>query len=472
MSSSSSNVFVATANRSFVSQSGLVAVLKAVKEHGVPDAISRRTVKRRRIDALPSQTPVGPLWTTIKLNCEENETMDVPVVNPYPLLYLMLERNDAFRQFFEEASAGQSVDNPLRVILYCDEILPGDQLKVTNMRKMVGWYWSVANFQSRLGCEQLWFHCCILRSAHVKKVLGQYSQIFKAVVNLFLTPPYDGRLGVPLPLSNLTFVFFKIGLFLADEAALKQCWSNKGSSGMFICLFCQNVTNVLLDLASHDQSKTLVPSCVCNLKQCRLHTDESLTKAAKLLVDSKGTMGVGAFDDLEKALGLTWVPEGALLDPAFVSAVPPISVSSFDWMHIYLVNGLWNSETGALIQLLKGGGVTVKTIHDWLKQAQFPSGLKDKGISGLKCLLKHKEGSLSCSASEGLSLYAPLRAFLRGHIGSAPDACNSYFALAEVLDLLIRTRKGTVLAAEAWLKVISPFCVRTFFCAIFMTAFV
>ena len=46
-------------------------------------------------------------------------------------------------------------------------------------------------------------------------------------------------------------------------------------------------------------------------------------------------MRVGAFDELEKALGLTWVPEGALLDPTFVSAVPPISVSSFDWMHIW-----------------------------------------------------------------------------------------------------------------------------------------
>ena len=66
------NVYVAAAGHSFVSQSGLVAVLKAVRKHGLPDAISRLTLKRRRADAIPQETPVGPLWGSIQLLCEGN----------------------------------------------------------------------------------------------------------------------------------------------------------------------------------------------------------------------------------------------------------------------------------------------------------------------------------------------------------------------------------------------------------------
>ena len=79
------NVYVAAAGNSFVSQSGLVAVLKAVRKHGLPDAISRPTLKRRRAEAIPRETPVGPLWGSIQLLCEDNKLLELPVCNPYAL---------------------------------------------------------------------------------------------------------------------------------------------------------------------------------------------------------------------------------------------------------------------------------------------------------------------------------------------------------------------------------------------------
>ena len=99
--SSGMNVYVAAAGHSFVSQSGLVAVLKAVRKHGLPDAISRPTLKRRRADAIPQETPVGPLWGSIQLLCEGNSLLQLPVCNPYALLYVTLENCRPFREYFE-----------------------------------------------------------------------------------------------------------------------------------------------------------------------------------------------------------------------------------------------------------------------------------------------------------------------------------------------------------------------------------
>lgn len=46
-------------SRSYVSQSGLAAVLKSIQEHGLPKGLSRSSVKRARDAALPED-----LWAT------------------------------------------------------------------------------------------------------------------------------------------------------------------------------------------------------------------------------------------------------------------------------------------------------------------------------------------------------------------------------------------------------------------------
>ena len=134
------------------------------------------------------------------------------------------------------------------------------------------YYWSLMDFGNQLGRDVLWFEIAICRASHIKKVAGQYSQQFKNFCELFMKPPFDGRLGLNLPLNGpCKFGFFKVGLLLADEAALKQCWSNEGSSQLLLCVFCQNVANHLLEVAAHDASDWLVPSIVCSLDQCVLH---------------------------------------------------------------------------------------------------------------------------------------------------------------------------------------------------------
>ena len=133
-SRSSRHVYVAAASHAFVSQSGIVAVLKSVREHGLPDAISRPTLKRTRREAMPDMTPLGPLHGSVDLQTTDGGMVKLPVMNPWALLHATLERCESFRDFFEGvmASCTNTAETPFKVALYCDEILPGDQLKPTN----------------------------------------------------------------------------------------------------------------------------------------------------------------------------------------------------------------------------------------------------------------------------------------------------------------------------------------------------
>ena len=199
-----------------------------------------------------------------------------------------------------------------------------------------------------------------------------------------------------------------------------------------------------------------MPSCICSLNTCAQHTDQSINQSAKKLIMEKGRLRKGAFEDLEKALGLTFSAEGALYDENFMQSIPgPVSMTSYDWMHIYLVSGLWNSEFPLLMNAINTEhGMGVQALANFLKTVTWPKKISSKGTAGIKAVEKHKEGHLSCSASEGLSLYASVQCFLQTKVpqsaaGSAAfKAVRSYYCLAAVLDLLVKTRKGAVLPDE------------------------
>ena len=181
-----------------------------------------------------------------------------------------------------------------------------------------------------------------------------------------------------------------------------------------------------------------------------LQTDRSVRDSADLLARSFGTMGKGRFADMEKALGFNYLPEGALFNDTLTQHLNggPISVTQYDFMHIYYVGDVWNTECGYVLERLKKAGIiSYRDVHLFVQASVFPKHLKSRGITGQNVFKKHADGEAKCSASEGLSIY-PLIRFLLMELTSDPNktalmadpdvtaAVQSYFALCVVLDRL------------------------------------
>ena len=131
----------------------------------------------------------------------------------------------------------------------------------------------------------------------------------------------------------------------------------------------------------------LVPSFVCSLNQCVLRTDESVTAVIRKLKADKATLRKGAFDELEKTLGFTYCEEGALFDENFMATIPgPVSMTSYDWMHVYLVSGHL-----LLSKVKEGHGIGVSSLP-------WPKKMSSRSLSGIRAVEKLKHHLLEKQA--------------------------------------------------------------------------
>lgn len=451
-SSSGREVYVQAHRTSYVSHSGMIAVLESVKKFGLPDTVSRRALKRTR------REPIEGIMSDVELEMIDGSTKSFPVLHPIRALVLMFQTCSSFASFFNQCleTSPSKPQSPWRLVLYCDEVLPGNALKPTNERKLVAWYWSFLEYGARIHQECLWMHCLALRSSQLKRIKGGYGQVFAKLLDLFFGDP-DLRLGIQL---GPTLFFAKIACVVGDEVALKLLWSFKGASGTMICFRCSNVVNHTSKLDLHDPSGTLVPSSTVNLSTCRLHTDGSIEQNAQALAGQLGILTKSKFAELEQSMGLTYCDRGVLWMPQMSYMPGLISVGCFDWMHIMVVNGAWNSEVGHLFEAIQAE-ISSAMMHGYLMGLNWPRRTRSKAMTGKRAFEKRTaaSGALACSASEGLSLYPCIRQFLRDNLvdPATNGPYQSYLALCGVLDLLSKSRTWEVSpadlaqAVETWL---------------------
>ena len=266
-------------------------------------------------------------------------------------------------------------------------------------------------------------------------------------------------LGVMLTLQHrgVRLLFARLGLVIGDEQALKFCFGFKGASGLKCCCLCSNVTLRNLQVADHDTAHAwMIPHTETDVSKMVFATSESILRNVAELQSSVTRLSKQAFEKVEMALGLNFTPQGPLSSPIFLGHLSETVVDaiSFDWMHVLLVKGLWNSELGLLMGVLKSlAGIRPQECHDFLAKFQWPKSVESRSMTGRKIFLKYSEGGVQCSASEGLSVYGVIRVMLIEMVGDHANpvvqgAVASYIALAGVLDLLQKNRvKQDVLPA-------------------------
>ena len=414
MSGSSKDVLTSSHHRSYVSQSGLAAILKSIKENGLPKGTSRSSIKRARDEALPAE-----LFTTVQLEMDDGTLKQFPCVQPILLIKHLIEVVPSFADFFFGKLLQHQNDqgHKWKLCIYSDEILPGNIIKPRNERKLVTLYYSFCEFDSALGCEDLWFVLCTIRSNLVKKIKSGWSQVFRVMGELFFRAPYNIGLGVMIHNERLgSHLFFGIiGLLIGDEQAVKNCWASKGASGLFPCFFCKNATLHSLSLWQTDSTNYLQSHCQLDVNKLQFQSDNSLRSAVQHLKNRHGTVSKEAFARIEKSLGLNYAPAGALQSDTFWGLLDggPISVTQYDYMHTLLVSGAWNTETGMLFQVLKDH-ISCKTADDFVRKFVWPIQWESRSATGKRCLEKHTAdgGEVKASASEGLGVYPVIRLLL------------------------------------------------------------
>ena len=116
---------------------------------------------------------------------------------------------------------------PWRLLLYYDEIVPGNPLKPDDKRKVVVIYCSWLELDHLLYADRAWLTLGVIRSSIVKSVRGGISSVIRALLSELLAGACSlSSAGAVLPSGGLFFC--KYHLFISDEAAGKAVWCTKG----------------------------------------------------------------------------------------------------------------------------------------------------------------------------------------------------------------------------------------------------
>ena len=129
----------------FVSQSALAAILKHAADHELPECSGPKQIRTARSEFVKQMTPYGPLHQKMRVGASQIE-----VQHPLAVLYYTASKSVAFTKLLRRAVEENpcSAARPWRVVLYFDEIFPGNQLAYKNTRKMWASYWTLLELGS------------------------------------------------------------------------------------------------------------------------------------------------------------------------------------------------------------------------------------------------------------------------------------------------------------------------------------
>jgi hypothetical protein len=459
---------------SYVSQHGVESILKAVASNPelLHHGISRRSIKRARETATHVASDYGDLIRSVTVPYADKsehagDTYTLHYIHPVSMLVIACERLPAFRELitFQLLLNPSTQSQPWHYITYNDEVTPGNAVKGDNDRKTQAMYWSLRELGfSALGCEEVWFVLCVVRS-HIVRELGGMSVLLKHLLLSFVHDTSNIEHGILLRTDERQrrLFFAKFGFLVADESALKHSLDVKGSSGIVCCPLCRFTVDDkqvkdtktrertrVKSFAHSDKTGALIPYTETDSRKFTPHTRDTIGGTVAMLIDAKRTKTTGQFDKLQTHIGFNCNEGGILFNDTLRNQLTHEKGMHimYDAQHVWFVNGIFNKELGALLDKLKLEGIDMTTIHDYIARVRWPSA-KQSGASDLLKLFKkpHKKGEqFSCTASEGLCVMKAIGVFLNDKILGDPAFSDDLKAAAMSFGLM-RTSVDKVLTA-------------------------
>ena len=113
-----------------ISQSALGALLDWAKTNTLPAFTNRNHVREARNAQLEQATPFGPLIRTCQLPGVDGRPVDIDIQCPFGMLHVCA-KTKYFGALLSSAAARSppTFAKPWRIIIYSDEITPGNSMK-------------------------------------------------------------------------------------------------------------------------------------------------------------------------------------------------------------------------------------------------------------------------------------------------------------------------------------------------------
>ena len=434
---------VATGN---VSRGALVECLVRFRDAGMlseawaDDGDTRSSLRKEVENAVGeharAKTPYGPVVQTMDLGVPGLREWEY--VSPFAYLHRLSSIGPAFASMMKDCIM-KDPTAPLRLIVYIDEIQPGNPLRPGPGRNTQGIYWAFADWPAwALQRDGVWLLFGVVRSKLVADLPGGVSQLMRRVLNIFYAERGDSFARgcvIPCPQGSVLLRASFAG-FLSDEKAHKEILQTKGAAGTKPCVSCKNVVQ-FCDIPPEGDEYLQGISCV-DYRKLDYHTNEDWFVMADMLEQEKPNLSKAAFGRLEQSLGLSYNPDGLLWDRHLRTIIRPVDNCIRDWMHTMVSGGVAGTEMSLLLQALKREGVKYEHVQQYAANFHLPHA---HGKLDMSCFSANRisEDQLRAFASEQLSMIPIVSCFLVDVInpmGIMPRHIKCFALLRSIIEIL------------------------------------
>ena len=442
----------------YLSHSALAAVCRESQLNPLPDA-DRNFIRHARNSVAKQQTPYGPMFVVEKLPAADGgDDIEVSIINPPAYLWAASHKKQYAALLSRTAARHPpSPLTPWHILLYTDEVTPGNVKKADNHKKTWAVYWAFLEFGGdALAKEDFWGTAATTRTSTVHNIEAGIGAIIKLVMRKMLIGPQSfSSSGINLTVDGRSLRVFAVfcGL-VADEAAIHAVWMCKGAAGTKLCLLCLNIVNkdwIAVDLIGPG-SFFKAFTTVRHERDCVMQTRNSIFAIIDELRLAQPTMGVDDFKIKQRALGFSYSPEMVLVDPELRAFVDPSTQTIFDWPHSTL-QGTYPLQLSLLEQALRANGVRMYALlEEYLEDWHTPGFARKTGHS-LSSIFNErrrttmeKNHSFTSSMSEVLSIHAIIAEWLRTCVaptGTCAEECRAYDKLSILIHMLTAAGRGT-----------------------------
>ena len=272
-----------------------------------------------------------------------------------------------------------TLQRPWNLIVYWDETVPGDPLRLDNLRKFEAVYISIREFgPTLLKHERMWLPVAAVRTKMVDKVPGKWTEILKVLLRRLLVGTNGVFFGWHVP-ALLAHLFFTVGNLLADGDGIRKGLGAMGASATLPCPNCWNVSNngdVSLVSASCD---VIVDISCTDVAKLRAASDEHIWHRVDELARLKPIVSVAALEAKETSFGFRCRPTGLLRAVDLRKYIKPSEVITHDPTHVFFANGLIHRELGFLVLRIEKlrPALKMEALHTYLTTGwQSPRAVK------------------------------------------------------------------------------------------------
>jgi len=363
------------------------------------------------------QTPYGTVVQSVHLGLDKMQ--DWEICHPYAFLWYLCHISEPFQKVMHDCTKDGQI---LRLVVYTDEMIPGNPFRPERSRTLMCIYWCFVDWPAWMLSRTFAWPCLsILRSTIIDDIPGGMSYLARVILRVFF--PLEGesmRTGILIdsPVGVFCIKVTFVG-WLADLVGHKELTEWKGHTGNMCCMECWN-----LHKSAHC---SCIPGKIgldCfDIREFKRRTSPDIHAVIDELKASKLALAPTAFAKLETERGINLTPNGLLCDDSLNDVYMPIEHMIRDWQHTICGDGVANSCIAVTIQLIKDHGFHLAHVREFMMLCHLPSryGKPDKNWLGDTRL---KDNTLSSFSSIILNLMPIIYLFLDKYCASIAELAD------------------------------------------------